>query len=241
MIKRTKMDTIFYLTILSGILTVILSGITYYNGKQKEMAADISNTKLLDRTEQVANLQSNLVSEMAKTQEKSDTIISLQNKLQGANDKIISQNEKISELNEFIAASVTGGETFPYISVLFASTPRGLILFNLMSEGENPLYDIGVNIIDNDRAKELISKIQNLTDDDYKQWITSLHINNFRPHEVQEIGKFMISSTEAERNFTVELIARNGYFKQQIKILKKDNSFKVESEVRKGDKVLKKL
>ncbi len=152
---------------------------------------------------------------------------------------------KTSELNEYIAASVTGGETYPYVRVTFPHTPRGLVNFNLMSDGENPLYDLGMNIIDNDKYKfkddAAYEKYQQNLNKGIDEGRKSISIGNFRPHEVRMIAGFMMEEDRAERNFTIELIARNGYFRQQIKVVRQDGKFKVESEVKKGDEILKKL
>lgn len=154
--------------------------------------------------------------------------------------KLQDQSEEISKLNEFIAASVTGGDTYPYINVSFDSTPRGLIIFRLMSEGKYPLYDIGVNVIDNDKAKEIMKNSKNPGGEDPSQWRFSFHIPTFRPNEVREVTQFQITDSSSERNFSIELMARNGFFKQQIKIIKDSTSLKTIYEVKKGDTVLKK-
>lgn len=84
-----KMDAIFYLTIISGIIAVVLSSVTYYKGKQKELEGDAANKKLLDTTLKIADLQGQLLSEMTKNQQQSNSIITLQNQLQQASDKIL--------------------------------------------------------------------------------------------------------------------------------------------------------
>jgi len=160
-------------------------------------------------------------------------------------DKLNAKTEKISELNEFIISSVTGGDTYPYIRVLFARTNEGKRFpqFQLMSEGEYPLFDLTVKIIDSDKAREVMDSLQNnIADKDISKWTTEINIGNVRPREAIEIKSFMFPDGKSERTFGVELFARNGFFRQNIKIIKTgENEYKVESSVRKGDKILKEL
>jgi hypothetical protein len=87
-----KMDSLFYLTIASGVLTVILSATTYYKGKQKENEAEIANDELLLRTKQVAELQGELLY-------KSGEIIIIQNKLNEKSDAIVTlTNENAKQI-----------------------------------------------------------------------------------------------------------------------------------------------
>ena len=129
-----KMDTIFYLTIFAGLLTVVLSGTTYYKGKQKEIEADKSNRDLLEKTNQVVALQGNLLSEMGKTQEKSDTIITLQNKLQNANEQIlVLSNKNVKQVL---------GDGAPTLSAHFY--PDKLIALFIQNDNDYPIYDISL-------------------------------------------------------------------------------------------------
>ncbi|MDO8644082.1 MAG: hypothetical protein Q7S00_03825, partial [bacterium] len=120
----------------------------------------------------------------------------IQNKLQ-------EKTEEISKLNKHIVASVTGGDTYPYIRVEFAHIPRGLVILTLMSEGENPLYDVGVNLIDSDKYKfkddiayaEYLKRLKGGIDEGRK----SMRIGNFRPNEVRNLSSFMMEDENGER------------------------------------------
>ena len=64
MSKLKNMDLIFYITILSGLVTVSLSAITYYQAKQKEKEADEVSKTLVTRTNEVVLLQERLLNQV---------------------------------------------------------------------------------------------------------------------------------------------------------------------------------
>ncbi len=219
------MDTIFYLTIISGILTVILSVTTYYKGKQKELEADTANQNLLNRTSQVAELQEKLLTEMEKTQSKSDSIISIQTKLQDANDKILSlSNENVKQVL---------GNGAPTLSAHFF--PDKLISLFIENKNEYPIYDLSLNFPNPDpthAVDKMVATNSNLSWEDMRnQWI-NISAFNLPPKTGKNFYSFILSERMDQTVFFLNIVSRHGAFSGRVVIKRKKDTFTFQSEVK---------
>jgi hypothetical protein len=222
--SANKMDTIFYLTILAGLLTVVLSGITYYKGKQKEIEADKANKGLLEKTNQVVVLQRNLLNEMGKSQEKSDTIISIQNKLQDANEKIlVLSNKNVKQVL---------GDGAPTLSAHFY--PDKLIALSIQNNNDYPIYDISLVFPNPDTyssAKKMAEEGRILSWEEMRnQWI-NVPAFNLPPKTVKNFYSFYLPEQMQQTSCFLNIVSRHAAFSGSIFIKRIEQGFTFKSEV----------
>jgi hypothetical protein len=74
-------------------------------------------------------------------QEKSDTISNL-------SQQNIQLNSELKKINQEIAATVTGGDSFCYLSPTTSFTEMNTLLFNLSNDGKYPVYDLNIKVWD---------------------------------------------------------------------------------------------
>lgn len=219
------MDTIFFLTIAAGLLTVILSGITYYKGNQKEIEANEANKKLLERTNQVVTLQESLLLEMSKTQEKSDTIISLQAELQRANAEILNNS------NENIKHVLGSGS--PTLAAQFY--PDKLITLVIHNTNDYPIYDISLNFPNPDTyssAKKMAEANRLLSWEEMRdQWI-NIPAFNLPPKTLRTFYNFRLPEQMEQTSCFLNIASRHGAFSGSIFIKRDKEGFKYRSEVK---------
>lgn len=219
-----KMDTIFYLTIFVGLLTVILAAITYYKGKQKEVEADEANKSLLEKTNQVVSLQSSLLEEMSKTQGKSDTIISLQTKLQEVNDQIlIMSNENVKQVL---------GSGKPTLLAQFY--PDKLISLIIQNNTDYPIYDISLNFPNPDTystAKRMADSGRILSWEEMRnQWI-NIPVFNLPPKTSRIFYNFHLPEQMQQTSCFLNIVSRHKAFSGSILIKRDKDGFIFETDV----------
>jgi len=146
------MDAIFFLTVLSGLIAVLLSGTTYYNGRKKAIEAEEATKLLMERTNEVAALQRDLLGEMNKNQEKTDLIVSLQTKLQEINEKLQGQTIKLENIS-------TGGDSYLKMSFVKHNDKYKIWIQNM---GDYPLSETTMWFMDLNHFDKLsdIEKVQ---------------------------------------------------------------------------------
>src|SRR5690606_2066198 len=152
MTNKIRMDAIFFLTVLSGLIAVLLSGTTYYNGRKKAIEAEEATKLLMERTNEVAALQRDLLGEMNKNQEKTDLIVSLQTKLQEINEKLQGQTIKLENIS-------TGGDSYLKMSFVKHNDKYKIWIQNM---GDYPLSETTMWFMDLNHFDKLsdIEKVQ---------------------------------------------------------------------------------
>jgi len=208
--SANKMDYIFYLTILSGAITVMLSVVTYREGKRKEIEADLVNKKLLEKTDQVVLLQGNLLNEMGQNREKSDAIITIQNKLQEANEQIlILSNKNVKQVL---------GDGVPTLSA--DVWPDKLIVLSIQNNNEYPIYDISIilpNFGSPSSLKEASEQKISPWEEMRNGWI-NISAFNLPPKTTKKIYSFNFPEQSKESHFTLSIVTRHGTFKGLVLI-----------------------
>lgn len=162
---------------------------------------------------------------------------------------LVNKTEKIAQLNEKISALVTGGDTFPYIRVDITIMDKNHFAFTLLSNGEAPLYDLTLSIYDQELAyetaetdlKRLKAEGKKMGLGSSKESIKKVDIGNLSPNQSRPVYDFMFPEKADERNFVVTIVARNGSFRQPIRIYRESDNFNIESEIQKDGKVLEKF
>ncbi|HMS83656.1 MAG TPA: hypothetical protein PKD12_08400 [Nitrospira sp.] len=130
------------------------------------------------------------------------------------------QERRIAELNEHIASSITGGNSFAYMTVLLQFNPPRLVLFH---QGKYPLYDVAVRIVDLGKMKQKSYSISDLESE------AQFSIGNLAPHQSRVLKPILISSDSLRLN--IFFSARNQFFTQLLRMRRIGNQWKIAIKV----------
>ncbi len=145
---------------------------------------------------------------------------------QSNSEKILrAKSDEIASLNKQIANSITGGDSFAYITPTFMKDTSPYL--TLVHEGEHSLYDLGVRIVDLDIFEKMIA--EGYTYEDMQKNETHLDIGNLSSKQARMLGPIKIGDSGAKLNLF--FAARNGFFTESLRIQKVSGEWKVAIKV----------
>lgn len=154
--------------------------------------------------------------------------------------KIVELEERNVELNNTIANSITGGDSYIEITP-FIPVGSNMIQFYLWNRGENPLYDVNIRILDKtmlelldyesvykDKSLDPLLRIKSFNILFNKAAINR-NVGNISPNNILILGPFKITGADLDKKeqiYLISITARNGSSSVDIKAVKFDNSWK---------------
>lgn len=133
------------------------------------------------------------------------------------------KSEEISKLNVKIANTVTGGDSYSYlVPTRYSGTPT-VGPFTLVHQGEFPLYDLSLQIVDLDEADA--ARLHNNGQLTIEAGRTNHNIGNLSPNSVL-LSDIAIPQRDYLR-YNIFFIARNGQFFENLRIQKVGIEYKV--------------
>jgi hypothetical protein len=143
-----------------------------------------------------------------------------------ASSQQTANEQRVAELNEYIASSITGGNSFAYIGFpLVAPSTYGLTIIH---QGKYPLYDLGIRIVD--LAKWERKQPRSLYD--LQKDEQHLNIGNLAASQASVLGPVQIDSDFTRWN--IFFSARNGYWTQLLRIRRVGNELKFALQVKRS-------
>jgi len=128
------------------------------------------------------------------------------------------KTEEIAQLNREIAASVTGGDSYPCVRVV--GGPMGIgdtPLLTVLNAGRYPLYDVSVRIVDFDLFQEKVEHNPSLRIEDVLAAQKSYQLGNLGASQVHLLERVQLPSDGHAKGFTISLLARNGSVTQALR------------------------
>ena len=158
------------------------------------------------------------------------------------------KSEEIAALNRTIVATVTGGDTFPYLLIGRPGTESQVADLMLLTEGKYPLYDVSVRIQDVDKFLESVMKSIDSGEAKSDSILGSIKImqqasierafGNVSPNLGIPFGSIDLSG-RSEASFNVTLFARNGSVSQQIRFKRSSDEWAMGYKVTRNGAVLR--
>lgn len=130
------------------------------------------------------------------------------------------KNEEIAALTRQTLESVTGGDSFPSIS-MFLEDARSTGYLAIHHHGKHPLYDVTARMVDLQRA-DSIKPQPGFTLEDLTVADTYLQIGTLVPKYTSFRGRIDLGDAN-RRDFDVYFVARNGGFTQNYRLAKLAN------------------
>jgi len=139
------------------------------------------------------------------------------------------------ELNNTIASSITGGDSFCFLEIAATGGPmidNPQIL--AMHQGKFPVYDVFFQIKDQDKVEAVIKSESAWKDgliiEHLNENSISFNVGTCTPGLVKMLRRLSLGSGK-ERRFTVTITARNGLYNQSISCKRINGAWKIASKV----------
>ncbi|MEE8608522.1 MAG: hypothetical protein V3S55_13025, partial [Nitrospiraceae bacterium] len=140
---------------------------------------------------------------------------------------------------------LTGGDSYCYINFFFATSTS--LEFGLKHEGENPLYDVMIEILDKSKYDEISpfkdDSSEGLVSTDVimkllQQTKTALPVRNVIPGALEFVWRTSLPSRDEQR-YHISIFARNGYFRQNLILRRTKDGWREATQVWRSSRVAK--
>lgn len=150
------------------------------------------------------------------------------------------KNLEIADLNKQISMSITGGDSFSYIGLPLNGSQGDKLLPAIVQQGQYPLYDVNVRIVDLEKSDSLQKKGLSFIEAMNKTQ-TIINVGNIPAGSAQMIGSIDLTG-QTHLRYNVFTGARNGFVTQLIRFQKVNGIWKGAMKVeRDGQKLLEKI
>lgn len=131
------------------------------------------------------------------------------------------------EINKQLASSVTGGVSFAYILPSFFDPTHNSPMFTLVHQGEYPLYDLTVRILDISIFDNIMG--QNNSYSDKLRDEVELSVSNIAPNQTSMLKTVQLGTGPLRWNLFFS--ARTGYFTELLRVRRVGNEWKTALKV----------
>lgn len=128
--------------------------------------------------------------------------------------KLGAKNEEIAKLTKETLDSVTGGDSFAYLGITGLSDEDGSGRLFLIHQGEHPLFDVGIRIVDLEKFDAYEGHPPSF--EILQETDTYRSVSAVAAGYSADLGPFQIGTGDTRR-FNVFFVARNGGFTQLIR------------------------
>lgn len=246
-----------------GIVGGLISGVGAYRAarnqsleqtemrKKADEVAD-SQRELRKKSDEIAHLYQTLAASQRELKEKADIQADSQRQLTGKSDEIAALNreisnnqialrqksEEIAQLSNASLSSITGGDSYCYLSYIQPGNANRLMLV-VNHVGKYPLYDVNMRIVDLHEFSKKIKSNQYTIDDIQKD--KAIKIESMTPEMTTMTFDELVLPDSGEMELNVFITARNGYWIQNIKLKRINRELKqrtiLEKQIGLSDKV----
>ena len=125
-------------------------------------------------------------------------------------------SQQTAQLNQELMNSISGGDSFCYLTVGNIDSVKNIGQFVILHEGKHPLYDVHVRIVDLDKWDQHKGEMSFAT---LKQLDTSISLGTLIPSSAQMLHRVPLGNDNTRR-FNIFFSARNGFFNQSLRFKK---------------------
>jgi hypothetical protein len=152
-----------------------------------------------------------------------------------AQKEIKEKNEEIGRLNQQIASTITGGDSFCYVALNLPEEERNSAIMMLVHEGKYPLYDVHVRIVDVHKF-DLIKDKRPLFVEDIQKNETNVNVGNLAPSQARMLYSAWPLPITGKARYNIFISARNGFVTELVRLNKVEGkwraAYKVDSDER---------
>jgi hypothetical protein len=196
-----------------------------------------SQRELRKKSDEIAALYQTLAESQRELREKADVQAEAQTQLRLKSEEIAELNrhianaqielrkrsDEVAELNRTIAASVTGGDSYCYLTLSHLGPNNAIIV--IVHQGNYPLYDVSIRMVDLDKYEEVSRKFPNSTFESLKLSETNIPVGNLSPGQARLMHSMQTSTADKFRH-NIFISARNGMFTELLRFAKVEGVWK---------------
>jgi hypothetical protein len=150
-------------------------------------------------------------------------------------DQIAKKSEEIADLNKRIAALVTGGDSFCYLWLGNIDSKSNLAILCSFQEGKFPIYDVDARVVD---LQQLEQKKRPLTLDNFLAGQIFLNLGTMRVKGIKVLSSNFPLGQSDKHDFNVFFTARNGVYKQFLRLRRGQGKWRQATRVTVDEKVV---
>lgn len=132
-------------------------------------------------------------------------------------EELQKKTQEVAELTRKAADSITGGDSFCYVTLLFLDRTKGIATVDLASKGKYPLYDVSVKIADLQKNRQLQDQMSLKDQISLKELFEILQGNVIKVGNLRPGSSFFLGTIKIEppgKDYYFYMTARNGFFRQ---------------------------
>ncbi len=137
------------------------------------------------------------------------------------------KGERRAERRKPGASSITGSASFAYIIPTFFDSTHDTPMLTLVHQGEYPLYDLTVRILDMDTFEKRAR--QNNSDSDKLREEVQMRVSNIAPNQTSLLKTVQLDSDPLRWNLFFS--ARTGFFTELLRVRRVGNEWKTALKV----------
>ncbi len=171
---------------------------------------------------------------------RSDEIASLNREVANNQRKLREKSDEIANLYKTIAPSITGGDYYGELTV-YPPNGENEVYFTFRNAGKYPLYDVRVNIEDEEKVSEVLGPLfysiekRRSTSNPVsipewhrtrQQASTTITLGDTGLNHAIDFGPIVIPNTD-DRDYRITILARNGFMVKLVKFKKIEGKWKM--------------
>ena len=147
------------------------------------------------------------------------------------------KSEEIARLNQELAKSVIGGDSFCYLEILSLNPVTNVGILTVKHQGEYHLYDVHARIGDLEKLDQLKGNLSFATLATLNQINTNISIGNLTPSHGLILQQVSLGNGDT-RAFNIFFSARNGSFTQLLRFKKVNGKWVRATKVERENELL---
>src|SRR5918995_877733 len=133
------------------------------------------------------------------------------------------RSDEIARLNREIMHSVTGGDSFCYLTIgSFSDSSPNKGFLTLLHKGQHTLYDVSFRMVDLQEFRKTVNQDQSV----WPHLVSNnVEVGNVSPHSAVMVRAWELPNTD-EQDYNIQLYARNGFFTQLLRLRRCEGNWK---------------
>jgi hypothetical protein len=184
------------------VIRIFLLGFIFLMGIANIIAIvikDREDKKEIDRlSNQITQTEKNLGSKSDEVTKLSEKLLTKTEEIADLNRSLSTKSDKIADLNRDIAGIVSGGDSYCYVDLESLSDGKNTPLLVLVNEGNYPLYDVFITIVDLDKFRD----IKEFTLENIAKAETRLNMGNIASKQARILSRIQLPDKN-EKDYNV--------------------------------------
>lgn len=127
---------------------------------------------------------------------------------------IANQLRTLQEQGEIAKRLVTGGDSYCYLNAIGAGDLQDLVLIH---QGDYPLYDLQIRMVDLDKFDAITKANPRVTLEELSKADQVYYLDTLNPNQAVRIGNLTLPADRDEKSYNVFVLARNGELSELLR------------------------